>query len=66
MKLIDFKKIFFLFLGKQLKASSHAYERLNSKSNLNVPISSMKQVTNILKPKENIKSKYLQIEKDGK
>ncbi len=56
----------FLFLEKQLKTSAHVYERLNSKSNRNVPISSMKQITNSVKPKENMKSKYLPIEKEGK
>jgi len=58
--------MFFLYLEKQFKESSHAHERLNIKSNLNNPISSMKKNTSIVKPKEKMKSKYSQIEQEGK
>ncbi len=39
---------------------------MNSEPNPNFLINSMKQTTNVVKPKENTKSKYLQIEKEGK
>jgi hypothetical protein len=64
--LIDVIKHVFLYLEKQLETSLHPYERVNRELVSNNSIRSMKQPTNVVKAKENLKSKYLQIESEGK